>query len=300
MKKHDAFSGLHPAVSFLYFGMAICFSILLMHPLCLLCSLTGAFCYTLRLKGGRGMAKNLRVLAPMLILTALINPAFSHAGVTILGYFPTGNPLTLESVLYGLAAAAMLGAVFGWFACFNAVMTADKFVYLFGRILPALSLLLSMTLRFVPRFAAQARAIAQAQRGMEPKKCRSLAQRMQTGVRILSALVTWSMESAVETADSMRSRGYGLPGRTAFALYRFDRRDGAALAGMLICGGMTAAGKIGGALRWNWYPAVSGDPWSAGQGIALTAYLLLCLLPVLLDAQADAAWKREGRLCRVR
>ena len=36
-------------------------------------------------------------------------------------------------------------------------MTSDKLVWLFGRITPHLSLLLAMTLRFVPRFAAQAR-----------------------------------------------------------------------------------------------------------------------------------------------
>jgi energy-coupling factor transport system permease protein len=300
LKRHDTFSALHPAVSCLYFGMVICFAILLMHPLCLLISLAGALIYALRLKGGRAMRQNLRILIPMLLLTALLNPAFSHQGATVLAYLPTGNPLTLESVLYGIAAAAMLGGVFGWFACFHEVMTTDKLVYLFGRILPAISLLLSMTLRFVPRFAAQAKAVAQAQRGLTPETERSAAQRMRSGIRILSALVTWSMESAVETADSMRSRGYGLPGRTAFALYRFDRRDGAALAGMLVCGGAVLAGKISGALRWNWYPAAGGGRFGIWQGIGLLAYLTLCLLPVLMDARADLLWKREGRTRSVR
>ena len=40
----------------------------------------------------------------------------------------------------------MLGCVVVWFVSFNAVMTSDKFVYLFGRVIPALSLVLSMTL----------------------------------------------------------------------------------------------------------------------------------------------------------
>ena len=43
------------------------------------------------------------------LLAAVVNPAFVHQGVTILTYLPSGNPLTLESILYGLAAA--LGAV---------------------------------------------------------------------------------------------------------------------------------------------------------------------------------------------
>ena len=44
-------------------------------------------------------------------------------------------------------------------------------------------------------------------------------------------MVTWSLESAIDTADSMRSRGYGEPGRTAFSIYRFDDRD----RGLLLC-----------------------------------------------------------------
>ena len=60
----------------------------------------------------------------------------------------------------------MLAAVALWFSCLSAVMTSDKFIYLFGRMIPALSLVLSMTLRFVPRFKRQFQAVAQAQRYM--------------------------------------------------------------------------------------------------------------------------------------
>lgn len=45
------------------------------------------------------------------------------------------QPLTLESIAYGCAAAVMLVAVLFWFSCYNEVMTSDKFMYLFGRII---------------------------------------------------------------------------------------------------------------------------------------------------------------------
>ena len=45
-------------------------------------------------------------------------------------------------------------------------MTTDKFVYLFGRIIPALSLVLSMALRFVPRFLNQLGVIRNGQKAM--------------------------------------------------------------------------------------------------------------------------------------
>ena len=45
------------------------------------------------------------------LLAALVNPAFVHQGATILTYFPSGNPLTLESILYGCASGVLLAAV---------------------------------------------------------------------------------------------------------------------------------------------------------------------------------------------
>ena len=45
-----------------------------------------------------------------------------------------------------------------------------------------------------------------------------------------------ALENAIETADSMKSRGYGLRGRTAFSIYRMEARDRYALAWLGFCG----------------------------------------------------------------
>ena len=230
LQSRDAFSSYHPAVNFLYFGLVLFFTMCFLHPACLLLSLAAALRYAVCLNGRRAVRRSLRYLLPAALLAALINPAFNHQGATILTYLPSGNPLTLESIAYGLAAAALLSAVVTWFSCYTAVMTSDKFVYLFGRVIPALSLVLSMALRFVPRFQVQARAVSQAQRCVgRDVSDGSLLQRLRNGVTILSILLTWCLENALETADSMKSRGYGLPGRTAFSIYRLDDRDQAAL-----------------------------------------------------------------------
>lgn len=135
-----------------------------MHPVSLGISLGSALAYAVYLRGRKAIRFSLVFMLPMMVMAALINPAFNHEGATLLTYLPSGNPLTLESILYGLAAAAMLAAVVTWFSCYTAVMTSDKFVYLFGRLIPALSLVLSMALRFVPKFQAQFHAVSEAQR----------------------------------------------------------------------------------------------------------------------------------------
>lgn len=89
-------------------------------------------------------------------------------------------------------------------------MTSDKFIYLFGRIIPSLSLILSMTFRFVPKFKEQVQEVSNAQKSMGRDSSEgSVFARVKNSIRILSAVITWSLENAIDTSDSMKSRGYG-------------------------------------------------------------------------------------------
>lgn len=292
MHNRDPFSGFHPMVNFLYFAEVIGAAMFLMHPVSLVISLGGAVAYSARLKGWNMTGRSMRWLLPMMLFAAAVNPAFNHRGATVLLYLPSGNPLTMESILYGLAAAAMLAAVVTWFSCFHEVMTSDKLLYLFGRVIPSLSLLLSMTLRFVPRFQERLRTIVQAQKCVGQDVAEgTLLQRVKKTVTVLSILVTWALESAIDTADSMKSRGYGLPGRTAFSIYRLDERDKGALIWLSACGFLILCGWISGNLSWRYYPTLQGTvvtPLTVGIHVA---HLALCLTPVMIDQWEEQKWK---------
>ena len=293
MQSRDTFSSYHPIINFLYFALVLVYTMFFMHPVSTLISLASSMAYAIYLNGKRAVRFSLRYLLPMMLLAAVINPAFNHEGATILTYLPSGNPLTLESIFYGISAAVMLAAVITWFSCYTAVMTSDKFVYLFGRIIPALSLVLSMTLRFVPKFKDQFRVVSEAQRCIgRDASAGTLLQRMKNAVTILSIMVTWSLENAIETADSMRSRGYGLPGRTAFSIYRFDGRDKTALLWLCFCGVYIFAGWRVGALDWRYYPTMKGVLTGAFPISFQIVYLALCLTPVILNRTEDRKWKR--------
>ena len=288
----DTFSSYHPIINFLYFALVLIFTMFFMHPVSLIISLVSALTYAVYLNGSRTIRLSLMYLLPMMLMAALINPAFNHEGATILLYLPTGNPLTLESIVYGLASAVMLSSVITWFSCYTTVMTSDKFVYLFGRIIPALSLILSMTLRFVPKFKAQFHVVSEAQRCVGRDMVNgALPQRLKNAITILSIMVTWCLESAIETADSMKSRGYGLPGRTAFSIYRFDDRDKAALCWLCFCGFYIFAGWMAGGLSWRYYPIIKGTLAGAFPISFQLVYLALCLTPVILNRVEDRKWK---------
>lgn len=292
MKNRDAFSSYHPLINFLYFALVLVFTMFFMHPVSLVISLASALTYAVYLNGHKAVRFSLTALLPMMLMAAIVNPAFNHEGMTILTYLPSGNPLTLESIFYGIAAAIMLASVIMWFSCYTAVVTSDKFVYLFGRVIPALSLVLSMTLRFVPKFKAQYKAVAQAQACVgRDVSSGSLLRRAKTAVTILSIMVTWSLENAIESADSMKSRGYGLPGRTAFSIYRFNDRDKATLAWLLLCGFYIVFGWLAGGLQWQYYPIMKGVLGGAFPVSFQFAYLALCLTPVIMNGKEDLAWK---------
>ena len=282
-------------VNFVYFTLVLMFSMFFMHPVYLTASLLCAAAFSIRLSGKSTLRPQLKFLLPTVLAVALINPAFSHAGVTILAYLPSGNPLTLESIVYGTAAAVMLAAVILWFSCFNVVMTTDKFVYLFGRVIPAMSLVLSMAFRFVPRFAAQFREVSEAQRciGRDLSEG-SAVERIKKAASIVSIMVTWSLENAAQTADSMKSRGYGLSGRTAFSVYRLDGRDKALLVWLLLCGFYIVCGWAAGGIEFHYYPMMEGTQLGVFQLSFMLAYLLLCLTPIVLDAVEDIKWKHSS------
>lgn len=288
----NEFKTYHPIVNFTYFVFVIGFSCIFFHPVCLAISLICGFIYSVILKGKKQVKKNLIYMLPMIILMALVNPTFNHEGATIISYLPSGNPLTLESVAYGLAAAIMIVSVICWFSCYNEVMTSDKFIYLFGKILPAMSLIISMTLRFVPKFTEQLKVVTNAQRCMGRDVSNgSIIKRAKNGLNILSIMTTWSLENAIETADSMKARGYGISGRTAFSIFTFEKRDKKALASVFLLGTYSLVGNLMGGMYFRYFPSVKSAELSAFSISVFTAYFLLCMCPIIIEIWEERKWR---------
>lgn len=289
----DEFSRFHPLVNFSVFAAILIFSMLFMHPVCLAVSMVCALGYSIYLNGARAVRTAVFAALPMLLFTALVNPIFNHRGATVLAYFPWGNPLTLESVFYGIAAGAMLAVVILWFSCINKVFTSDKFIYLFGRLIPGLSLVLSMILRFVPRFSAELKRVSQAQKCLMSSRKKGFIGKIKNAAAIFSIMITWSLENGLDTADSMKSRGYGLEGRGSYTTYRISRRDVLALCFVLLCAAIVIASMAVGAMSFAFYPTVTytfTPMTAAGMG----AFTGICLVPITADIKEDLAWKRTA------
>lgn len=286
--RRDAFAGFHPAVNLCFFAVAIGLSMFLMQPVFLMISLLCSGTYLWYLQGAIGFRRQLGFLLPVLVFTAALNPLFNHEGVTVLFYLQNGNPVTIEAFCFGLASAVLMAASILWFSCCNAVFTTDKIIFLFGRIIPSLSLLISMTLRFVPRFRSYLQRTLQVQRAMQAPggKLGELRQ----ALTAFSATVSWAMEQSIVTADSMKSRGYGAAGRTAYAICRFEHRDGVALAILASLTFGTVLPWMTGVVEWVFYPAMTGNLLGLGPVVSYLSFAGICLMPLTIDLTEDCKW----------
>lgn len=287
----DSFSTYHPIINFIYFISVILFSMFFMHPVFLGISLICSIIYSIYLKGMRALKFNLLYMIPTLLFVAIMNPLFNHQGATILLYV-NDNPLTLEAIVFGVAAGVMLISVIMWFSCYNEIMSSDKFLYLFGRVIPSSALIISMVLRFVPKFKAQIKEISNGQKAIGRDFTNgNLFEKVSNGIKIISILVTWALENAIETADSMKARGHGLKGRTSFSLYRFDKRDKGALLSLLILISLILIGTGMGVNSIYYYPAIVTKEISPFSIMVFVAYGLLCIFPVIVNVMEDLKWK---------
>ena len=290
--KHSIFAGYHPLINFLYFGYVILVPIFFMHPIILAVSFVSALAYSIYLGRGKAAKIGLCFILPLMTLAVLFNTAFNHRGATILFYFHY-NPITLEAVIYGICMATMVGGVILWFLCYNSIMTSDKFLYLFGRIIPSMSMIISMALRFIPRYRAQIKRIISARRGIgfDPSSG-SLLQRVRNGGEILSVTVTWALENGIETGDSMLARGYGLKGRTAYSNYRFDSRDRTLLIVFALLMAVSLLCIFFGSLSVEYYIRFSMENIQPYAGFAYICHCVVCMLPFALEIREDILWKR--------
>ena len=293
--RKDIFSTYHPLVTFIYFVVVIGCAMFVMHPIFLILSLMGGVFYNLYINREKALKTIITFYIPVFLICALINPIFNHKGVTTLIYLPSGNPLTLEAIIYGFATGIMFVTVLCWFTCYISVMTSDKFIYIFGKIIPAMSLVLSMALRFVPKFQKELKKVSDSQKVMESdfenkKGIKGVINKSKKGMHILSILTTWSLENSVITADSMRARGYGLRGRNNFVIYRFDTRDRMLTVVLAIETVIVLAGIFTNKVNFLYYPMIRINEITPVTIIIYISYGMLCMTPWIINRIEDLRW----------
>ncbi len=261
---------MHPVPCFLFFLTVIGITVFSRDPVILAESLVGAVAAAiLSEKSG---------IFPFLIVTAAAvtfsNPLFSHNGVTVL-FFVGDLAITLEALIYGLAFAVMLCASVLWGAVSVRFLTSDKYIWLFGKMLPSAGLILSCAIRFIPLFIGRTRDFIGSRNAKSLKEILSA----------FSASLTYSAETAIMTADSMKARGYGSAKRTFYSRYRMTAADIRALVIVMLCGAACLALIISGAGKFYYYPAISALRLGIDEIALYICFGILSAFPAVMIVQ---------------
>ena len=286
------FDSYHPMINFIYFTAAIVCMVQFDHPAFLAISFLSMFVFSVKLNGLRSLIFNLCLLPLIAAYTAWYS-YYNHFGVTNLRVNLIGNQITLEAVTVGCVRGVTVAALVMTASCILAVVSADKVVYLFGRISPKLSLFLSILLRFVPRVKQRAGRIELSRRGIG-KGCRqgNILQMFLHTLGFLSILITWTLEDFVESAASMKCRGYSLKGRTAFSIYRFDNRDRGFVIALFGCLTVTVMAVAFNQTSIIYSPEIMMNRITPLSYLFYAVYALLLLLPVLLQVLGEKHFRR--------
>lgn len=250
------FRSFHPIILLLYYLFAMAALMLYQHPMFLAVAAGAILLMNVMLDGGTELKKWRVMILIMAVLTLVLTPFFNQRGNHLLFYM-FGKQVYLEAVLQGVMISLTLVCILTLFLTFNIVITPDKFVFLFSKIMPQWALLIMLSLRFVPLLRKRLMEISDVQNAKGfSLSIGSVKSRAHHGMLFLQTLLTWSLEESIQTADSMTARGYGLGKRSKYQPFYMKKRDWFAFVFLLVSGSLVLFG------------------WWLGDGV-------LTLLPVL-------------------
>lgn len=283
--------GYHPYVVFFYY---ICTGFLVMyfkHPLFLATALMILICVNISHDRGKSLRKWSIPLVVMSLFFIVLNPFLVSRGTNILFYF-RGKQVTLEATMYGVVMAIALVSVIVMFVSFNILLNGNKFLYIFSKVLPRTAFLLMLAIRFVPLLKSRFDEIRAVQRVRgTTMTVGSLRQRARNGMHMIQILLTWSLEEAIQTADSMKARGYGIGKKTSYIPYRMEKKDWVWLITLLILFsiciwvGTLGYGKI------VIYPEIGTLHLYTLDWMLFVCMIVIIAFPLIVEGRERLRWK---------
>lgn len=273
----NRFQSFNPFALLIYYVAIITVSVFSFNPFYLLSGFSGAFLYLCSTRGVANTLKSCFGLFIIMAAVAICNPIFSHNGATIL-FFVNDSRITFEALVYGVMMGFMIIEVLMLFRCFSHVFESEKLMYVFGRRLPKLALVLSMTLRFIPMLINEFRSINSSQKAIGQKS------RFKRYISSFSAVITRAMENSIITSDSMSSRGFASGKRTFFSRYKFEIKD---LCLVLITLALAITALIGKSTL-NCYPTIELKGFTV---FGLICFSALSFIPFVYEIKEGIRWK---------
>lgn len=284
------FERFHPLLTFIYYAGALALFILMLHPLFLLVAFLLIIFTHIWEDRGRALRRWFFFMLTSGLVIFLLNPVFNERGRHVL-FVIYQHRFTIEAFTYGMMSALSIMGIIALFVSYNEVMTPNKIQFLFSKFLPQFAVLLMLTLRFIPLMKRRAEEMVaiQASKGISALHGR-LADRLKTGMLYIQVLLVFSLEEAIQTADSMKTRGYGQGKRSVYEHFSFKKKDwfaGVFLVGLFI--GL-AYGRYLGFGYLQVYPLLESWHLTLTDGFLLFLEFLYMGFPLIVNIGGSVRW----------
>jgi len=250
------------------------------HPLVLCMYILGFSIYLIKLKGFNKYFDDIKFFLFISIIITLINPIFNQRGRNVLIKFST-RVITLEAVVYGLVLAFMLLAIILLFQVFDKTVDSHKFIYVFSKFVPKSAFLSNMALRYIPLMKSRFNSLLEIK--AKSREYKRLKDKIKIWGKVLSTLLTWSFEEAIVTADSMKSRGYGLKKRSNYRIFKWRYKDYLAIVLLSILTLSLLIYKFSDLLTYEVYPVLTNINTNFLSILGYLLVFILAILPYIFD-----------------
>ena len=286
----NGFHGYHPYVAFCYY---VCSGILIMyynHPVFLITALFVLILVNLSHDRGKTLKKWTIPLLLMGVVFALLNPLLVSRGTHFLFYI--GNrQITLEATMFGIVMSLTLVSVIILFVSFNLILNGNKFLFVIGKIVPRTAFLMMLSIRFVPLLHNRFTEISSVQRvrGMNMAQG-TLRERARNGMNMMQTLLTWSLEEAIQTSDSMKARGYASGKKSSYHLYKMEKCDWFWLFTLILLFSLSIAGGMLGYGQIVIYPELGTLHFFIIDWLLFVSMIIILSFPLIVEGIEKARW----------
>lgn len=287
----DRFQRFHPLVSFIYYGGAAALLVLMLHPIFLSAAFFLILFFHFWEDRGRNLLRWLFFMLTSGFFLLLLNPLFNERGRHVV-FIIFQHRFTLESFVYGGISALSIMGIIALFVSYNEVMTPNKILFLFSKFLPQFAVLLMLTLRFIPLMKRRAEEVVSIQNSKGIFAAQgAIRSRLKIGMLFIQALLVHSLEEAIQTADSMKARGYGGKNRTSYEYFYFKRADWLAAVYLLALFSLTAFGRYCGFGYLTVYPLMEDWHLTNKEAIILGFESLYLSFPLMVNIGGMIRWR---------
>ncbi|GAD16194.1 energy-coupling factor transporter transmembrane component T [Lentilactobacillus otakiensis] len=280
------FYQLHPAAAAVYFLEVIIALLLFNHVAVAIAGLVGLTMTSLMYLGKSTVWRQFKMNLILFITIVLFNCLLNQRFGPILWQLPLGSltfKLTLPALTYGIVMGLMLVEMLMIFNLLNAILPANKLVYVFSPVAPKLGLLVVISTNLVKAFVRNFHQLSMLQKTRNVDLAvGSVSVRVKNGGRLLQILLEDSLASGMETARLMDARGFGAAKRTHYHTYRWQGTDWLYLlwAGAIFTGIVAArVNQIG----WSGSVRQFTAFWQGGDILVVGLLSLLLILPLLAE-----------------